>query len=372
MNSFSIGAERALINGEIISASIEISHGIITKVVPRPAELVGDILLRESDCVLSPGFIDCQINGISDINFFDADKEELERALVALAHNGVTSCTPSMISAPIGELVAAIDASDCGESSPSAALRARHLGYHIEGPFLSDDFSRAHDGRFFLDPTPQHLDPLLETGRVSIITLAPERAHALNAISAISEAGVIASAGHSGATFAQMVDAVAAGLSMVTHLFNGMDKDKNGGILRAASELRELTVGFIADGIHNQSEQVKWAFETMSDRISLVTDALGSMLGDQPVQVDPHGSGGAYRGDGTLAGSTLTLDKVISRAVALGAPLEAALTSATRTPARLLGRSDLGEIKEGALADLTYFSNSGSIRTWIGGVEVAQ
>ena len=66
------------------------------------------------------------------------------------------------------------------------------------------------------------------------------------------------------------------------------------------------------------------------------------------------------------------MDKVISRAVALGAPLEAALTSATRTPARLLGRSDLGEIKEGALADLTYFSNSGSIRTWIGGVEVAQ
>ncbi len=372
MNSFSIGAERALINGEITSASIEISHGIITKVLPNPTQLVGDILLRESDCVLSPGFIDCQINGATDINFFDADKNDLERALVLLAQSGVTSCTPSMISAPIGELVAAIEASDCGESSTSGIIRARHLGYHIEGPFLADDFSRAHDVQFFLDPTAQHLDPLLETGRVSIITLAPERARALEAISAIHEAGVIASAGHSGATFEQIVDAVAAGLSMITHLFNGMDKNASAGIVRAASELRELTVGFIADGIHNQSEHVQWAFETMGERIALVTDALGSRLGDQPVHVDPHGSGGAYREDGTLAGSTLTLDKVIARAVTLGAPLDQALVSATRTPARLLGRSDIGEIKEGALADLTYFSNSGSIRTWIGGVEVAK
>ena len=372
MNSFSIGAERALINGELTSASIEISHGIITKVISAPSTLTGDILLKESDGALSPGFIDLQINGIADINFFDADKKELERALVALAQSGVTACTPSMISAPIGELVAAIEASDCGEVSPAGIARSRHLGYHIEGPFLADYFSRAHDARFFLDPIPQHLDPLLETGRVSIITLAPERARALDAIAAMREAGVIASAGHSGATFEQMVDAVAAGLSMITHLFNGMEKNKSEGIVRAASELRELTVGFIADGIHNQSEQIKWAFETLGDRLALVTDALGPMLGDQPVERDAQGKGGAYRKDGTLAGSTFTLDKVIARAVELGAPLQQALLSATRTPARLLGRADLGEIKVGALADLTFFSNSGSIRTWIGGVEVAR
>ena len=370
MGTFSIGAERALINGEITSASIEISHGIITKVISKPAEISGDILI--TDGVLTPGFIDLQINGIADINFFDADKKTLERGLTLLAQSGVTSCTPSMISAPIGELVAAIESSDCGESSSGALVRSRHLGYHIEGPFLADSFSRAHDARYFLDPTPQNLEPLLDTGRVSILTLAPERAHALDAISTLSEAGVLASAGHSGATYAQMVDAVASGLSMITHLFNGMDKNANEGIVRAASELRELTIGFIGDGIHNQSERVLWAFENLNDRIALVTDALGTMLGDKPVKVDPAGSGGAYREDGTLAGSTLTLDKVVARTVAMGVPLNQALVSATRTPARLLGRSDLGEIKEGALADLTHFTTSGSIRTWIGGMEVGR
>ena len=68
----------------------------------------------------------------------------------------------------------------------------------------------------------------------------------------------------------------------------------------------------------------------------------------------------------------MTLDKVLARTVAMGVPLSQALVSATRTPARLLGRSDLGEIKEGALADLTQFTSSGSIRTWIGGMEVGR
>jgi len=370
MSTFSIGAERALINGEITSASIEITDGIITKVSAQPAEISADILISEG--VLTPGFIDLQINGIADINFFDADKKTLERGLTLLAQSGVTSCTPSMISAPIDELVAAIESSDCGESSSGTSLRSRHLGYHIEGPFLANSFSRAHDARYFLDPTREHLEPLLDTGRVSILTLAPERAHALDAISALREAGVVVSAGHSGATYVQMVDAVASGLSMITHLFNGMDKNVNDGIVRAASELRELTIGLIGDGIHNQSDQVLWAFEKLGERIALVTDALGPMLGDKPVNVDSGSSGGAYREDGTLAGSTLTLDKVLARTIAMGVPLSQALVSATRTPARLLGRSDLGEIKEGALADLTQFTSSGSIRTWIGGMEVGR
>lgn len=363
-HSFSIGAERALINGEIVSATIEITNGIITQVETAPTSLRGDILLSEG--VLSPGFIDCQINGIGQSNFFDVDKSEMESALAELARHGVTACTPSMISAPIGELVAAIGQSDCGESD---GLRARHLGYHIEGPFLAEGFSRAHDARYFSDPSLAKVEPLLETGRVAIITLAPERNGALEAIDLMSRAGIVASAGHTAATYEQMVDAVAAGLSMVTHLFNGMDKKTDQGVVRAAAELSQLTIGFIADGIHNDEDRVRWAFDNVGERIALVTDALGARLGDQPVEVR-GGDGGAYRVDGTLAGSTLTLDHVVARAVSLGAPLAAALMSATAIPARLLGRTDLGHISVGALADLTLFTEGGSIRTWIGGAEV--
>lgn len=363
---FSIGAERALINGAITSASIEITDGVITSLTV--GENSGDIQLTTG--VLSPGFIDCQLNGIADINFFDADKEDMERALTLLAHHGVTACTPSMISAPIGELVAAINSSDCGENNLSGIARARHLGYHIEGPFLSDEFSRAHNGRFFLDPTRENISPLLDTHRVAIMTLAPERAGALDAITSIRQAGAVASVGHSSASYHEMIDAVAAGLNMVTHLFNGMSKDINEGIIRAARELKELTIGFIADDIHNDAERIRWAFEQMHERIALVTDSLSTQLGNEPVFA--REDGGGYRADGTLAGSTLTLDRVIARSVAMGVPLYQALLSATRVPARLLGRDDLGEIAVGARADLTLFTESGSIRTWIGGVEVAR
>lgn len=364
---FSIGAERALIDGVITSASIEISDGFISSVALAPEKLSGDLILTSG--TLSPGFIDCQLNGVADINFFDADRTEMERALALLARHGVTACTPSMISAPIGELVAAVNASDCGETNLSGLARARHLGYHIEGPFLADDFSRAHNAQFFLDPTTENISPLLETQRISILTLAPERTGALDAITVIREAGAVASVGHSSATYEQMNEAVAAGLNMVTHLFNGMDKDVDQGIIRAARELNELTIGLIADGIHNDGERVGWAFEHCQQRIALVTDSLSNRLGDEPVIA--REDGGGYRSDGTLAGSTLTLDRVIARSVAMGVPIEQALVSATRVPARLLGREDLGEIKVGARADLTLFTESGSIRTWIGGVEVA-
>ena len=365
---FSIGAERALINGEITSASIEITDGFITAVDSALPVTAADIHVLEG--VLSPGFIDCQINGIAEINFFDADKEQMEEALALLASHGVTACTPSMISAPIGELVAAINTSDCGEASSANAPRALHLGYHIEGPFLSDQFARAHNARYFLDPSRENLQPLLESGRVAIVTLAPERPGALEAIASIRSAGAIASVGHSAATYDQMSAAISAGLNMVTHLFNGMDKDVANGIIRAACESEELTVGFIADGIHNDQEKVEWAFAHMGERIALVTDALGSMLGDEPVRVTGQSPGGAYRNDGTLAGSTLTLDQVLLRAISMGVPLTQALTSVTRTPARALGRRDVGEIRVGARADLTIFGEGGSIRTWVGGVEV--
>ena len=366
---FSIGAEQALINGEITSASIEIADGFITSIDTLSGRTSSDLLLTEG--VLSPGFIDCQINGIADINFFDADREEMERALITLARHGVTACTPSMISAPIGELIAAIATSDCGESNIVSAPRARHLGYHIEGPFLANQFSRAHNSRYFLDPSAEHLEPLLETGRIAIITLAPERVGALDAIAAIREAGAIASVGHSDANYQQMMDAVNAGLNMVTHLFNGMNKNVNEGIIRAACDSERLTVGLIADGIHNDGERVRWAFEKMSARIALVTDSLGAMLGDESVHARGD-DGGAYRVDGTLAGSTLTLDRVVARAIAMGVPPVQALLSVTRVPAQALGRSDIGEIRVGARADLTVFTESGSIRTWVGGVEVAR
>jgi N-acetylglucosamine-6-phosphate deacetylase len=364
MKTFSIGAERTLINGEITSASIEIRDGFISAIEIAPTELTGDLLLTEG--VLSPGFIDCQINGVGDINFFDGDKEGTERALAQLARHGVTACTPSMISAPIGELVAAIFAGDCGESRTA---RARHLGYHIEGPFLTDTFSRAHDAKYFLDPTPKNLAPLIETGRIAIVTLAPERCGALDAITTLREAGVVASVGHSAASYDEMANAVTAGLSMVTHLFNGMDKNVDEGIIKAARAFPELTIGLIADGIHNDSERIRWAFSQLSDRIALVTDSLGPTLGDAPVHRQ-GGDGGAYRSDGTLAGSTLTLDRVIARAVSYGVPITQALLSATRVAARLLGREDLGEIRVGARADLTLFTEGGSIRTWIDGLEV--
>jgi N-acetylglucosamine-6-phosphate deacetylase len=250
------------------------------------------------------------------------------------------------------------------------------LGVHVEGPFLAEAQAGAHDAAMFCDPAADLVDALLAPGTMALLTLAPERAGALEAIARAVGAGVVVSAGHSDAPADVVAAAVGAGLRMVTHLFNaqsGMDHREPGVAAQGLADPR-LACGLILDGHHVAGPVARVAFAAAAGRIALVTDAIAAAgmppgvyeLGGAPVFVRPGEP--PTRADGTLAGAVLRLDDAVARAVSLGVDPAVALEAASRVPADVLGRTDLGRLAAGCRADLVWLGPDLRTRAaWVGG-----
>lgn len=337
---------------------------------------VGDTVLPNG--LLVPGFIDVQINGYVGVDFAAADETELVGSLSALAKTGTTACLPTIITAPIDELLTSLDViASLMKPDTSPAAHSRVLGTHVEGPFLSERRKGAHRAELMRDPTADAIGPLLTHPATSLLTLAPERDHGLDAIRSIVDAGRIASIGHTDATGEQVHNAAAAGARMVTHLFNAQRPigHKEPGVAGAALVDDRLYLGLIADLHHVTPDMVRLTFAAAADRVILVTDALASTgmppgvyeLGGESIVVDELGLP-ARRLDGTLSGSGLSLVDAVKNVVSLGIPLESALAASTSTPAQLLGRDDIGRIAPGALADLVLLTPELNVASvWLGG-----
>jgi N-acetylglucosamine-6-phosphate deacetylase len=325
--------------------------------------------------VLVPGLVDIQINGCFGVDFVAADADGWAEVSRRLPETGVTSFVPTFITAPVPELVAGLHRT---AALPPDLGGARVLGVHVEGPFLASNRHGAHDPALLCDPTPEAIDALVEAapGLLRIHTLAPERPGALDAIRQLSAAGVLVSVGHSDATAAQAEAAADAGARLVTHLFNAMRPlhHREPGVIGQGLADPRLTCGLIADLHHVAGPVCRLAFGAAPGRIVLVTDAVAAAgmppgtydLGGQQVSVDPLGL--PRRADGTLAGSGLRLDAAIANVVAVGVDLRSAVDAATRVPADILGRPDLGRIAPGAVADLVWLGDDLSARaTWLAG-----
>jgi N-acetylglucosamine-6-phosphate deacetylase len=187
---------------------------------------------------------------------------------------------------------------------------------------------------------------------------------------------VLVSIGHTDATAAQAEAAADAGARMVTHLFNAMRPlhHREPGVIGQALVDPRLSAGLIADLHHVAAQVCRLVFAAAAGRVVLVTDAVAAAgmppgdydLGGQQLAVDPLGL--PRRPDGTIAGSGLRLDAAVANVVAAGVDLPTAVDAATRLPADLVGRSDLGRIAPGAKADLTWLGDDLSTRaTWLGG-----
>jgi N-acetylglucosamine-6-phosphate deacetylase len=233
------------------------------------------------------------------------------------------------------------------------------------------------------DPTPEHLDELLADGlpeHLAVVTLAPERPHAIEAIRRLVAAGVVVSLGHSDATAAETRAAVEAGASLVTHIFNAqraVDR-REPGLPGVALVEPRLALGLIADHHHLAPEIVQLVFLAGNGRVVLVTDAVAAagmpagryQLGGTATYVHPEDRV-PRREDGTLAGSSLSLDEAVRTVVGLGVEPAVALEAATRVPADVLGDHERGRLEPGSLADLVWWSDDLTVRrTWVGG-EVA-
>lgn len=330
--------------------------------------------------LLTAGMVDVQVNGFAGVDFAQASPEELGAAARAIARTGVTSFIPTLISAPVDALAAQIVRLTAMLPGPDDGAQA--LGLHLEGPFLSNRKAGAHDRSALRDPDPAALDLLLEAGagRVALMTLAPERTGGLEAIARLRERGVVASIGHSDATGEVVREAVDAGATMVTHLFNAQRglHHRDPGVVGEALADSRLSLGLIADLHHVSPTALRVAFAAAADRVVLVTDAVAAAgmppgsypLGGEPAVVDAPGEP-PRRADGTLAGSGLTLDAAVRNAVACGVDPVAALLAATRNAALAVGRPNLGVIEIGAPADLVWWADDFTVRAvWTGGVPV--
>lgn len=359
-----LGVARALVDGALVAGDVEVVDGAVTAVGVAGGGGSGTAV---------PGFVDVQVNGFAGVDFLDAGVDDYARAGAALAASGVTAYQPTFICSPLEAYDAALAEAAAAQALPGPRL----LGVHMEGPFISPQWHGAHDPAHVRDPDLALLDRLLAAGPVSHMTVAPERPGGLDLVSRLVADGVVVAVGHCDADAATATAAFDRGARAVTHLYNAQRRwqPRDPGVSGAALVRADVTVTLIVDGYHLARETVLAAFAAARGRFALITDAVEAAgladgtyrLGDRTVHVE---DGAVRLADGTLAGSALTMDTAIRNLVAYGVSFADAVDAATRIPARLLGRADLGLLRPGARADVAVLDDDLRVRrTLIGGEE---
>lgn len=367
--------ERVLERGKVV-----IEDGIIQAVASRdstyrPTEDLGQHYI-------APGFIDVHTHGIGGADTMDADGASLSTMALRYAAHGVTGFLPTTITQDLNLIHAAIRSARAHVECPDAdrPVGARVLGIHLEGPWISATYKGAQNPKYILDPSPDVVSDILAGGggHVKVVTLAPEVRGAEQAVAIVRQYGAQVSIGHSGATYDQTLLAIAWGATRVTHCFNGMTglHHRQPGVVGAALRQSELMVELIADGVHVHPTVMQFLLQCAGrERVMLITDSISATeladdtydLGGQEVHVR---DGQARLADGTLAGSTLTMDRAIWNLIHLcDVPLHDAVYMASAVPAASLGLGDRkGQIRVGYDADLLIMdADVRPERTLIGG-----
>jgi len=342
--------EAALVRGELVRGDVEVEDGVVVDVgLPTTAR----------GCVAVPGFVDLQVNGFAGVDFLSASSAEYDIAGAALLESGVTAFQPTFITAPEAVMLDALRAVPANGSFP------RVIGAHVEGPFLSPERLGTHPREHRRDPDVALLDRLLDGGRVTELTLAPELPGAERLVARALERGVVVSAGHTDAPAAQAHAAFDLGISTVTHIFNAMRpfRSRDPGIVGVALTRRDVFVQMIVDGHHLADETVLLIWAAAAGRVGLVTDAMagaGVNPGSYPfgdLEIEIADGGVPLRDDGVFAGTVLTMLDAVRNLHALGIPFTEAVGAATEVPARIIGRTDLGVIEPGAPADIVVLDD---------------
>jgi N-acetylglucosamine-6-phosphate deacetylase len=373
----------ALLNGRVLRADgfargqcVLIEGGYILDVLPaEDARCRAAEPYDLGDGLLLPGFIDLQVNGGGGVLFNDAPSVESIRAIGA-AHRrfGTTAFLPTLISADLDIVARAIAA----VRGAIAAGVPGVLGIHIEGPFLNVARKGVHDPAKLreLDASALGLLTSLQGGR-TLVTLAPEMATP-QLIQQLVAAGVVVSAGHTNASYAEIRAALAHGLSGFTHLFNAMSQltGREPGTVGAALDDQRSWCGIIVDGEHTDPVVLRIALRCKPhDRFMLVTDAMPS-VGTEQDSFELQGRRIMVRGhtcvdeSGRLAGSNIDMASCVRNAVAmLGVSLPQAVRMASQVPAQFLGVSQqYGRIAAGQRANLVLADDELNVHeTWIDG-----
>lgn len=328
--------------------------------------------------ILSPGFVDVHCHGGGGHSFAEGP-QQARQAAAAHRAQGTTTLLASLVTDPLPALRESL------QSLAPLVEVGELAGVHLEGPWLSPQHKGAHSEEFLQPPRPEDVADLLSTGTVAMVTLAPELPGGLDAVRQMVSHGAVAAVGHTDATYQQVSQALDAGASAGTHLFNAMrglhhrEPGPAGALLEHGSAFLEL----IADGVHLHPAMLRLIFAQHAERAVLVSDAMAAAaaedgdyrLGSLLVRVR-GGEARVVAADGTagaIAGSTLTVGAAVRFAVQeAGVPAEQALTAATANPAAMLGLDEVGSLAEGGRADLVVLDEEFGVErvmqagAWVG------
>lgn len=359
------------VSGKVVTPTGVIRQGCVEVDGERISAVAEFPTIRDGHWIV-PGFVDMHCHGGGGHTFTSGDPDAALGAAEFHLTHGTTSVLASLVTAPHEQLRTV--------TSALAPLVEKGLlaGIHYEGPYLSAVRCGAQNPDFLRDPSADELTELLDVGggAVRMVTLAPERPGALDAIRLLVARGVVAAVGHSDATYDQTLLAVEAGASVGTHLFNGMRSPhhREPGSVFALLNSANVVCELIADGIHLHPGTLTFAASVAGpERAALVTDAMAAAgmtdgeyeLGGQAVTVVDGVARLAVRGEdagstpGTIAGSTLTMDEALRQAVAAGVSVPDAARMAATTPAQAIGLGDrIGRLLPGWRADLVVLDDN--------------
>lgn len=358
------GATVVLPTGTVTDGRVIVDGTRIAGSAPEDAQVI-DVRGH----TLVPGFVDIHNHGGGGASFTSGTVDDVLKGIHTHRLHGTTTLVASTVTGDMDFL-----AQRAGLLS-ELAEQGDIAGIHFEGPFISPCRKGAHSEELLRDPDPAEVRKLIDAarGQARMVTLATELPGGIDSVRLLAEHGVIAAIGHTDATYEQTVAAIDAGATVATHLFNAMPAlgHRTPGPIAALLEDERITVELINDGTHLHPAALQLAFHHAgADRVAFITDAMDAagfgdgryMLGPLEVEVS-EGVARLVEG-GSIAGSTLTLDRAFQRAVTVDElSVENAVAALSANPARLLGRWDsIGSLEPGKYADLVLLDHQFALK----------
>lgn len=370
--------------GIIYDGAVHVQNGVIDYIgsssdLPETEMKSGEIIHAAGHYVL-PGFIDIHVHGGMLEDFSKPSQEGLDAITRFHCSQGTTSMLATTMTMPKEVIEYVLE--EVHQYMRGTMPYAQLAGVHLEGPFISPNWPGAQNPAHIVLPNKQWVEQWVERfpGLIKQVTLAPEREGALELISYLRQQRIVAAAGHTDATYDEIMSAVEAGLHHVVHMYNAMTPlhHRNPGTAGAVLSTPSISAEIIADGIHAHKAAIKLLSSVKTNHnLILITDAMSAaglgngeyMLGDLPVIV--KGNVCTLKdSEGTLAGSTLTMIRGFRYLVQeVGLSIEEASEAASGNPARLI-RIDhfTGSIETGKQADLLLLDQDLELQqVWVKG-----
>jgi N-acetylglucosamine-6-phosphate deacetylase len=377
-----IAARRLITRTEIIDYPVlRINDGVIASIDSDPGNGTAE--------TLTSTFFDIHTHGAANHDVMEATPEALSTVSRFLATRGVGHYLPTTVTAPIEKTLRSLEGIADAIEAPGAESKARPIGIHLEGPFISHAKRGVHPPADIQPPSIALLDRFQQAarGHIRLITIAPEIPGAIELIAHAAERGIRVSIGHTNATTRETQAGIVAGATSATHTYNAMRSldHREPGVLGTVLDTNALFAELICDGVHVAPELVRlWLKAKGEDRGILITDSISATgmpdgiysLGTFKVRVTDGRALAAEdlaHGKSTLAGSVLTLDRAVANLQRFtGASLGTATRMASHNPAAMLGVSDkVANVAVGQPANLNVFNAAGELtRTILNGTEI--